>query len=516
MFDDLDIERASKELAAYRNDGALSRILTSYDTLLQDFQRLRSDYEEERNARERYKQIAKRQDRKPFVLVLIDGDGYVFHESLIKGGAEGGRRAAQLLDESVKFNLRDKGLEHCDVVVRIYANVAGLSRALSKAGLGGNEARSLAPFVASFNRSFGLYDFVDAGDLKENADFKLRSALRFYADIPSCRHIYFAACHDGGYISELTPHMSDKSRFTLIETSGSIFHDEFRKLHLGVERFQGVFRTTPLDAGPALAQPYSKAAAPVAPSSSTYEPPTPPYNPSHKSSPNVCSFFLKGICKHGDKCQFQHPGSSGAEKTNTNWRERARHTGGSIDDLPAKSEIPENCVVVNAEGYRLDPLLPPGSIEASKQLKSRSTRICNEYHVLGACKNGNMCDYDHTPLGPSLKGGAEALSRSILCSRRGTCRLLDCIKGHTCQLPGCIRRGGKDFCRLPTMAHSQSFLPADFVPGIRTSSSFRTTGGDISPRSPSLDGDNDDDVQSQANGATVTLSEEDGSGKGLY
>ncbi|KAK0391486.1 hypothetical protein NLU13_0987 [Sarocladium strictum] len=495
MFDDQDIERASRELTAYRNDNALSRILDSYSTLLEDFQRLKSDYEEERNARERYKQIAKRQDRKPFVLVLVDGDGYIFHESLIKAGAEGGRRAAQMLDESVKFSLREKGLEHCDIMVRIYANIAGLSKALSKAGLGGHEARSLAPFVASFNRSYGLYDFVDAGDLKENADFKLRSTLRFYADIPSCRQIYFAACHDVGYISELTPHMSDKSRFTLVETAGVKFHDEFRKFNINVERFQGVFRSSPLDSSSSSTLSYSKMAVASPPAQTPREPSAHTYNPPHKSgSSTVCTFFLKGICKHGDKCQFAHP--AGTEKTPQNWRERARQQTGSIEDLPAPSDIPENCIAVNAEGHRLDPLLPPGSIEASKALKARSRRICNEYHVLGSCRNGPGCEYDHTPLGPGMKGGAEALSRSILCARRGACRLVNCIKGHTCQVPGCSKRGGKEFCRLPTMAHTQSFVPADFVPGVITSS-FRN--GAQSPPSS----DPDDDIESQIDGAAV-------------
>lgn len=65
--------------------------------------------------------------------------------------------------------------DHCRVMVRVYANLAGLSKAVSKAKLCGAEKRSLAPFVASFNRSNDLFDFVDAGELKENADFKIRA-----------------------------------------------------------------------------------------------------------------------------------------------------------------------------------------------------------------------------------------------------------------------------------------------------------------------------------------------------
>lgn len=79
--------------------------------------------------------------------------------------------------------------DHCRVMVRIYANLAGLSKAVSKAKLCGAEKRALAPFVASFNRSNDLFDFVDAGELKENADFKIRamfvSISLFHR---SCRH----------------------------------------------------------------------------------------------------------------------------------------------------------------------------------------------------------------------------------------------------------------------------------------------------------------------------------------
>lgn len=77
--------------------------------------------------------------------------------------------------------------DHCRVMVRIYANLAGLSKAVSKAKLCGAEKRALAPFVASFNRSNDLFDFVDAGELKENADFKIR-AMFVSPPRPSCPH----------------------------------------------------------------------------------------------------------------------------------------------------------------------------------------------------------------------------------------------------------------------------------------------------------------------------------------
>ena len=80
MLGDKEIEAASSQLAAYRKDGTLNDILARYETLLGDYKRLKSDYEEEREARERWKQQARGQERNPFVLVLVDADGYIFDD----------------------------------------------------------------------------------------------------------------------------------------------------------------------------------------------------------------------------------------------------------------------------------------------------------------------------------------------------------------------------------------------------------------------------------------------------
>jgi hypothetical protein len=54
-----------------------SQILSEkYENIIEDYRRLKSDYEEVREAREKYKRLAKDQDRSPFVLLLVDGDGY--------------------------------------------------------------------------------------------------------------------------------------------------------------------------------------------------------------------------------------------------------------------------------------------------------------------------------------------------------------------------------------------------------------------------------------------------------
>lgn len=67
--------------------------------------------------------------------------------------------------------------DQCRVMIRIYANLLGLSKALARAGLSGNEARSFATFASSFTRSQDLADYIDAGDKKEGADHKIRGIV---------------------------------------------------------------------------------------------------------------------------------------------------------------------------------------------------------------------------------------------------------------------------------------------------------------------------------------------------
>lgn len=116
MLTEEKLDEAERQLAEYRQNDTLPDILTAYAKLIEDHRRLNSDYEEERDARERYKKQAKGQERNPFVLVLVDGDGYVLHDRFIQAGAEGGSDAAAHLNNRIKASLAEKGLQQCDVM----------------------------------------------------------------------------------------------------------------------------------------------------------------------------------------------------------------------------------------------------------------------------------------------------------------------------------------------------------------------------------------------------------------
>ncbi|KAL2020317.1 hypothetical protein VTK56DRAFT_8545 [Thermocarpiscus australiensis] len=504
MLSDQEIERAAAQLAQYRRSDELSRLLDQYAVLIEDYKRLKSDYEEEREAREKYKQMAKDLERNPFVLVLVDGDGYVFNDSLLAKRAEGGSIAAQMLNDEVQASLRRKGLEHCRVMVRVYANVHGLSKALSKTGLLGAESRSLAPFIASFNRCHGLTEFVDAGELKENADFKLRTLLRLYADNSQCKHIYFAGCHDVGYISELTSFMGNSSKFTLVNTSGIRFHDEFTKLGMGIEEFRGVFRSTPLD-GVVPYRPANTNAGSIKPATAVLQEASPtkqalptPSTTTKDEQKTVCLFHSIGRCRYGKTCKHLHidppsdtkkvpyqsadlpsPGSPPVPSSGTSSLGPLSDPPAIFAKLPKKGDVPEGCVAVNNNNYRLDVYVPPAGAATISRLKSRvdKRRVCNSFHLNGFCDAGDLCEYDHGPLEDEFLPALELLARSQPCPRRGACRLDVCTHGHICQNLECKHRGGKAYCKLPYLSHLEDLAVARYLPGINKQGRVSANGG---------------------------------------
>ncbi|KAI0401164.1 hypothetical protein F4802DRAFT_581463 [Xylaria palmicola] len=496
---DQEIGDATNQLAAFHARSAEENFLQRYADLLVSYQQLKSDFEEEKVNRERYKQLARTRERNPFVLVLVDGDGYIFSDEFLQQGADGGSQAALQLNNMVKKSLRKKNLENCDIVVRIYANIASLSKTLSKHGLATPDKRSLGPFLANFNRSYSLMDFVDAGELKEGADFKIRALLDLYAENAQCKHIYFAACHDIGYCAPLTKFRGNQSRFTLIQSPGVTFHNQFLQLELGIEGLPGVFRTKPLDVQPHHTRLNSSTDSVKMLTSASHigSPATTENNHRGISSSNVqkiCHFYQTGKCRFGGECRNVHIDATTptnptkplyASQTShrsiinvNSWRAKSSvqesdsAESGMVSprsepqyQLPKKSDIPAGHVAVNRNSERLDPYMAPPSLTASSRLRELSgiTKFCNNKQLKKVCLNEN-CEYEHKPLPEDLLPALEWLSRSLPCSKRGSCRTSSCVLGHICQNMECHYRGGKTKCKLSAYAHEVEFALDLYVP----------------------------------------------------
>ncbi|KAI3328102.1 hypothetical protein HD806DRAFT_485095 [Xylariaceae sp. AK1471] len=498
MHTDKELEDATQELAGFRKSTAEKDFLQRYADLLESYKLLKSDYEEEKAGRERYKQLARGSERNPFVLVLIDGDGYIFDDQFLTRGAEGGSQAAQHLNNAIKKSLQAKGLDNCEIVIRIYANLTTLSKILSKHDLAGVDKRSLSPFMANFNRSYGLTDFVDAGELKEGADFKIRALLDLYAENAQCKHIYFAACHDGGYISDLTKFRGDRNRVTLIRSSGLMFHEQFCKLDLGIEELPGVFRSVLLDG--AVSHTRANSSADLMKTTPSFGPSATiktAYQANGSGEPQkVCQYYQAGKCGYGSRCRNAHvdaktPTSANSHKppqssqmgrlnnfdvdftTNygrlkstkspspTSFQDHDNQSSGMMrqrsdpaSQLPRKSDIPDGHVAVNKQLQRLDAYMPQPSYFAMNELKELSgdQKFCNNKQLTNSCYD-ESCKYNHDRLPEHLLPALEWLSRSLPCPKRGNCRNASCVLGHVCQNPDCEYRNGKTKCKLPSSVH---------------------------------------------------------------
>ncbi|KAE8375275.1 hypothetical protein BDV26DRAFT_268202 [Aspergillus bertholletiae] len=423
----------------------LQGLLQKFHDLLDTYNQLKSDYEEEKEGRERYKKLVRGQERNPFALVLVDGDGYLFKDHLVREGAEGGTRAAQLLNDSIKALLSEQlgnQADQCRIMVRVYSNLLGLSKTLARTGLVGNEARSLSSFSSSFTRSQDLFDYIDAGDKKEGADYKIREMFRLFVDNNQCKHIFFAGCHDAGYLSLLTPYRGKADRITLLKTAS--FRPEYDKLNLPVREISTIF---------------------------TSSPPSPPVGGSNviPVTRPVCRHFQKGTCRFGKDCTKLHimPNQPFSKPFYENSTQPASFAAKCRDqeyynrNLPKMSSKSQECIALNKDGERIDTYCPMPSPEEWELYSRRAKRqkLCNNLHLTGECNNID-CEFDHDPIEPACLNTLMYLTRQLSCSRGAGCRSIKCYLGHHCQKDGC--KGTKP-CKFNRQGHTLDLQVAQWV-----------------------------------------------------
>ncbi|KAF2084907.1 C-x8-C-x5-C-x3-H type zinc finger protein [Saccharata proteae CBS 121410] len=407
-----------------QNQAALQTILLKYEELIEAHTQLKSDYDEEKGLREKYKRLAKGQDRDPFVLVLIDGDGYVFRDHFIAAGAEGGTSAAEQLNHAIKRCLPKRKLDDCRVLVRIYGNIAALSKILGRAKLIGAHAHSVAPFCSSFTHSQELFDFVDAGDHEGAADFKIREMFRLFSAIGQCKHIFFGGCHDAKYLSLVTPYRGKSDQVTLLRAAD--FDKKFENLDLGIEDFSPLFKSS-TSHSTHISQP--SRALPSSPAASS----------------TTSALPSKEICSASMACPRETPDKKG--------------------------KIP-----INKNGERLDFYIPEPSKSdfAAYNARASEKKLCNKYYLEGTCADPE-CAYDHSPISPELLKVLKVIVMNYPCSKGSACRSRSCIKGHVCQKESC---NGQKHCKLGYRLHGIDKRVVEWVEPIEANTSGMMSGSE--------------------------------------
>ncbi len=117
---------------------------------------------------EQLRKVKALMDRNAFIVVLLDGDGMIFDDELVRKGEKGGKEAANHIWAAVNEFVA-RALPHLStfrVVTRVYANVRGLSETLCRSGVIDSPS-VFENFTKGFNDKL-LFDFVDIGSGKKD------------------------------------------------------------------------------------------------------------------------------------------------------------------------------------------------------------------------------------------------------------------------------------------------------------------------------------------------------------
>ncbi|KAJ5115501.1 hypothetical protein NUU61_001260 [Penicillium alfredii] len=374
-------------------------------------------------------------NKNPFVAVVVDGDGAKFLDSLLRHPREGAKQAALNLKQAVKEYLKGTVLESDEVpiVVRIFANIDDLGRSLYLSGVV-NSRDDMRTFSEHFTNNSAEFDFVNVGRGKENADFKVKTPPlemfdHYYRNF-QCKKIFFAGCHDNGYIHELRDYgesQEAQQRIVLLETTPA--ESSFEALGFPITSFDAVFRREPLE-NEFKAKPIQMRAQSCSLSPSSRDPlPTESkehreklllgssITPSLKTSISRPKFSLAAKPQNSNYAAIAHMESIAQGPSGVNINDSGRggitvtHSTASYATVARTENVGNltlerskfakpNVIEYNSDGQRLDPeVKPPSDSQAwesykLKQESALSNTFCNDHYLGGSCTRPN-CNREH-------------------------------------------------------------------------------------------------------------------------
>ncbi|KAK8086746.1 hypothetical protein PG994_001720 [Apiospora phragmitis] len=337
--------------------------------------------------------------RNPYVLVLVDGDGLIFKEHLIKQGLDGGKKAAYALRQEI--SRRCDNADDTEIMTKVVANLSGLAKAMKRDGTIDNES-DLRDFMLGFTQAKASFDFIDVGHGKERADSKIKETTRWNLRNFNCKQILLGVSHDAGYapfLDEILRDDSTRKRITILEGFPTV--REIIATGANVVNFDDLFRTDKLvdRTSPVMYSPGSVASTPL--QSISYATVT------QKASPPPTITL---------------PLAPKAANT-----QAGRPTSVTVKSVPAQPPW-------NPGPRGID---PPLNIDQTvlDRIKKRkdNDKLCNNHYLRGPCAKGDQCcfEHDYKPNGEELKAISH-LARLNPCTNGQDCEVENCIYGHHC------------------------------------------------------------------------------------
>ncbi|OCL12585.1 hypothetical protein AOQ84DRAFT_372948 [Glonium stellatum] len=451
---------------AARND-LISEVLHRYDYLSEQHKKECEDHDREREYNRNFQRIKKdlenkiRQmqlfmERDPFVIVLIDGDGMIFQDELLKAAELGGKKAAAhlqaLLSEYIQIYMPSIPSD-VKIVARIYANVKGLADVCVRAGVV-DDVTQVEDFVRGFTRGRTLFDFVDVGSGKDRADEKLIETFKLYIHDVRCRQIFFGCSHDNGYarlLEELSTDHLYLERVTLLE--GVPFEKELAVLPFNTKKFDIIFRDSKinvfgtLNGFPAPFPPRSRSMAQlglVTPQNMIQQQTRTPSVSTVASVENISTLHASQQPTWATKAAAAPPLAASPSPT---------YKASSRDDNPAT-------ISRNRVGQRVDP--PVRNYDKEEVNRVKNIKMCNVHFLRRECPFGDNCTHVHryNPTHTEI-ATLRLVARMAPCQNGSACEDVKCIYGHRCPAPEAKPsiKGGKncifgDKCKFPVELHA--------------------------------------------------------------
>ncbi|KAI0007945.1 hypothetical protein F4779DRAFT_589245 [Xylariaceae sp. FL0662B] len=328
----------------------------------------------------------------PYVLVLIDGDGLLFKDSLVKQGLDGGRKAANQLQQTLakQFNQTD----HIEVIAKVVADVSSLSKAMKRDGFVDSNTL-LRDFIFGFNQAKASFDFVDVGQGKERAHLKIQETTKFHLQNYNCKLVLLGLSHDARYaplIDDLIHDVNTRQRIAVLEGCPTV--RDIVSTGVSIVSFNEIFRNERLiDRAPGqIHDVQSMSSAPVVSPTVSYASVTqrasPPPQITLPIAPKSTSTPVRST-----KQPPWNPGPRG-----------------------------------------LDPSIPINQsvLETIKKRKDNN-KLCNNHYLRGPCAKGDECCFEHD-YNPSKdeKNAIAFLARLNPCTNGQDCDVDNCIYGHHC------------------------------------------------------------------------------------
>ncbi|KAK2740130.1 hypothetical protein FQN57_006245 [Myotisia sp. PD_48] len=386
-------------------------------------------------------------DQEPFFIALLDGDGMIFQDALIRNGEQGGKDAANQLWLSLRdYATRNfPNVQSPKIITRIYANVRGLADVCVKTGIIDHPS-IFEDFARGFNGSGLLFDFVDVGSGNSRTDDKIAEILKLNLFNCHCHQIFLGCSHDNGYARLLEDNMADRElarRITLLE--GVPFEKELASLttSYNVTKFDNLFRDSKI--APVYSQTWQ---------SQNSDPASSIINPPGTSNLHTVT---RTSSSNG---QISTSATSSTYDSNTQgtWAATiAANSSAPFKDLTisSKPSTPSPPTIErNKHGQRVDRIdfkaAPKEELSRVKKLK-----LCNLFFLVGDCPNPKCYHTHDYKLTKQEHTVLQVVARMTPCHFGTECDDPTCIYGHRCPLS---ENGRKDCywgsnCRFDTDAH---------------------------------------------------------------